>query len=122
MRRHPKRARCCPKGGDYIRWMTAGEADDDVDGYYISLHCGYPDPVYELVTVCPFCGASVDVKDTGTVPCEACASKDTYTEVTVPRRVGNAQLKGGTLVACRECGYVRHRPWGWPARAGEAGQ
>ena len=50
---------CCDLGRDFIRWMTAADADSDEDGWYISLHSGYPDAVYELVSVCPFCGVSI---------------------------------------------------------------
>jgi len=51
---------CCSDAEYFIRWMTAKDADNDTDGYYISLHCGYPDPVYALVVSCPFCGTSIE--------------------------------------------------------------
>lgn len=98
MKKHPNRATCCPKGEDYICWMTGLEADDDDrrDGYYISLHCGYPDPVYELVTVCPFCGA---------VPQRPkCAYKDCSNLVMLGAET-NVPLS-----VCQEC-FDKGRPW-----------
>lgn len=57
-----KSVTCCLDGKDFIKWMTAHEADDDGedDGFYISLHCGYPDPVYLKAIVCPFCGSVIE--------------------------------------------------------------
>lgn len=44
----------------------------------------------------------------------------TYTEVTVPRRHGNATLSGGVMVACGDCGHVKSYLWGQPMWSGEA--
>lgn len=50
---------CCPDGQLYIRWMTARDADADTDGFYISIHCGYPDAYYSQAVACPFCGTDL---------------------------------------------------------------
>jgi hypothetical protein len=58
----------CKEGHDLIVWMTAKAADEDHDGFYLSIHTGYPDASYYQVWYCPFCGQAIPYPINSGVP------------------------------------------------------
>ena len=52
-----KKVECCELGKAWIHWMTPEQGSDlDEAAFVLALKDSYPDPVYEPILFCPFCG------------------------------------------------------------------
>jgi hypothetical protein len=55
---------CCEKGGEHLTFIPAERCNlFDVDppqtGFFIDVSGGYPDPAWERIYYCPFCGKEI---------------------------------------------------------------
>ena len=48
------------------------------------------------------------------VACKECGSENTYTDLKMPRRQGNAYLEGSRIVLCLDCGHEAMEIFGGP--------
>ena len=58
---------CCEKGKEFLQWIS-NDPDLDLNAFAIDVSGSYPDPSWEPINYCPFCGKSLPVFITRDLP------------------------------------------------------